>query len=163
MLSGLLLALAPPALRRVPVLRPFQVLAGETVPCLQLVVPRGAPLGASGYRSARLLLARHPVLLCGDPVPYPLAGLVPLLRRDFPLDVRERPSKARSSLWPLHPPRLWVFRRELRPLIRLLIALDTLVGGAPPDLDSDIRSSSSQRRDVTSCQYCILLAWAGVL
>jgi hypothetical protein len=62
-----------------------------------------------------------------------------------------------------HSARVRFFCRELCPLVSLLVAWDTLVGGAPSDLNGDVRPCSTQRCDVLLCQDCVLLTRAGIL
>jgi hypothetical protein len=84
----------------------------------------------------------------GDPALRPLSGFHPLLFRDLSLEVRER-----SGLWhqpssialrlpqPLRTARVRFFRCQLRPLIRLFISRDPLMGRTPSDLNFDLRSA----------------------
>ena len=60
---------APPAPRGGPAPRPMEVLPGQAVPRLDLVEPRGKPLGASCNRAIRLLAFRHSVFRLGGPPP----------------------------------------------------------------------------------------------
>jgi len=53
--------------------------------------------------------------------------------------------------------------RNLHPFISLLVAGDSLMGGAPPDLDGDARPCLPQRSDVLSCLKCVLLAGARLI
>ena len=69
------------------------------MPRLELVEPRGEPIGAPCYRTIGLLTLRHPVLLLGGSAPRPLACLRPLLLRDFPLEVGERPRDGPVVAW----------------------------------------------------------------
>jgi hypothetical protein len=62
---------APAALGSWLILRPSQVLAREAVPGLQVVEPRGEPLGTSRHRLVGPLLAWHLVLLGGNPTASP--------------------------------------------------------------------------------------------
>jgi hypothetical protein len=59
--------------------RPFQLLARQAVPYLQLVdsEPRSEPLGTAGYRLVGLLLAWHSILLAGDSATSLTASLSP--------------------------------------------------------------------------------------
>ena len=106
----------------------------------------------------------------GGPAPSPLARLYPLLLRDLPLEVRKRPwERHRTSLVPVqvaqpfHPAGIRLRRRNLRPLIGLLIAGDSFVSRAPPNLDDDTWPSLAQRGDVLASLECVLLARAGLL
>ena len=78
----------PPALSSGPVLRLVEVLPRDAVTYLQLLKPRGEPLGAIGNRTVRLLPARRPVFLPGGPATSPPPSL-PLLLQVLPLEVRE--------------------------------------------------------------------------
>jgi len=137
-----------------------EILPGQAVPRLELVEPRGQPLGAPCYFAVRPLAFRHPVFSFGGPASCPLACLRPLLLRDFPLEVSER-----SWEWPrvFHTTGARLLCRQRRPLVGLLIAGYALVGRAPPDLDGDIRPVPSQRGDVLPRLDGILLSWAGVV
>jgi len=150
-LPSLVRAPAPPALRGRPILRSIEVLPGQTVPRLELVEPRGKPLGAPGYRAVRLLPFRHPVLCLGGPAPSPLARFCPLLLGDLPLEVGKRSwerqrtcSRPVRVTQPFHPAGVWLPRRNFRPLIRLLVAFHPFVSRAPSDLNDDSRPSAPQ-------------------
>ena len=67
-------ALAPPALGIGADLSPVQVLSCAGVSCLQLVVPRGEPLGAVGNRAIGFLALRHAVLRLRGPTSGPLTA-----------------------------------------------------------------------------------------
>jgi len=58
---------------------------------------------------------------------------------------------------------VWLLCRNLCPFISLLVAGDSLVGGAPPDLDGDTRPCLPQCSDVLSCLKCVLLAGAQLI
>jgi len=139
---------APPALGCRPGLCPVQVLPRAAVPRLQLVEPFGKPFGAPSHRTIGSLTRRHPVLLFGGPTSSPPPCLCPLLLGDLSLDACKRPGERhRALLWPVrvgepfqpfHPSGIQLFRRQLRPLVCLLIAFHALMCGAPPNLNDDV-------------------------
>ena len=121
--------LAPPALGSGAHLSPVQVLSSAGVPRIQLVEPRGEPLGAVGFYAIGLLALRHAAVCLGGVTPGPSTRLCLLLLRDFPLEVGERS-------WE-RPIGVWLPCRSLGPLVGLLVADDPFVGQAPPDLYGD--------------------------
>jgi hypothetical protein len=88
----------------------------------------------------------------------------------FPTSVEERRSSTaglhRPTLHPIrviqpfHPSRIRLLRRNLRPLVGLLIACNTRVGGAPPNLDNDARPCPPQRSYVLPRLERVLLSRA---
>jgi len=69
---------APPALGLGADLSPVQVLSCAGVSCLQLVEPRGKPLGAVGHHTIGFLAVRHVVLRLRGLASGPLMCLRPL-------------------------------------------------------------------------------------
>ena len=96
-LRGVLLrpgpVMAPPALSGGLVLRPFYVLAGGAVSCLQLVEARGKRFGTTGDLPIRPLLGRRLVLLAGDSASCLAPSFGPLLLRIFLHEVCQRPGR----------------------------------------------------------------------
>jgi len=150
---GLRSVSAPPALRGGSGLRPVEVLPGQAVPRLELVEPRGKPLGATRYRTIKPLALRQPVLLGVRPPANWRAS--PLLLHGFPLQVGDRPWD-RSLVASL-------LGRRLGPFARLLVLGDPFVGRAPPDLYGDVWLRPSQYRNMLPRLDGILLSWAGFI
>jgi len=149
-----------------------QVLSDARVTRFQQVKPRGEPFGASSDRAVRLLALRVPVFLLGGPAtrPRPPVCLDPFLLRNLTLEMGKESWKRHSPhLHPVkvaqafHPPGVWLLRRNLCPFVDLLIAGNSLVCWAPPDLDDNSRSSPPQRGDVLPCLDRVLLAGARLL
>ena len=137
------------------------------MPRLELVEPRGEPLGAVGHRAVLLLALRDAVLLFGGPAPSPLARFSPLLLGDLPLEVGEGTWERHHPCFcpvretpPFRPAGAWLLRRNLCPFVGLFVASYTLVGRAPSDLDDDTRPRLSQCGDVLPYLEGVLLSRA---
>ena len=124
--------------------------------------------GPTSHRAIGLLPLRHAVLRFGGPASSPLARLCPLLLRDLPLEVREGPWERHRPRFRLiqvaqlfHPACVWLLRRNLCPLVSLLVAGDPLVSRAPSDFDDDSRPGPVQRVDVLLRLEGALLPRAG--
>ena len=126
---------------------------GAGVPCLQLVLSRSESLGTPSSRAVRLMAFRHFVLLPGGPASGPSPCFHPFFLRNPPLEVCEgsqqwhwaylRPVRV---VQPFHPAGVWLPRRDLSPLVRLLVALNPFVSQAPSDLNDELglaRSSAA--------------------
>ena len=101
---------------------------------------------------------RHPVFRLGDPASSPLPCLSPLLLRNFSLEVCDG-----SREWHevLHPPGARLIRRNLLPIVPLLIAGYSLMSWAPPDLGGDVWPAPALRGDVLPRLDGVLLPWSG--
>jgi len=111
-----------------------QALSDPAIPRLQLVKPRGEPLGASSNCAVRPLAFRHPILYLRGPASRPL------LLHDLPLEVCKRPEERHRARFrsvrvfqPFHPAGVRLLRREFGPLVSLLVPRNPFVRWAPPD------------------------------
>ena len=97
-----------------------------------------------------------------------MPSLRPLFLRYIPLEIGEGPweegpprSRSAGLARPQHLGGALLRRRFFGPLVSLLVADDTLVGRAPPDLDGDARPGLAQRGDVLPSLESVVLPWAG--
>jgi len=145
----------------------MEVLPSQAVLCLQLVEPRGEPLGAPSHCAVRLMAFRHSVLHLGGPASSPLARLRPLLLGDPLREACKRPWEGHGSrldavriAQPFHPAGVWLLCHNLCPFVILFVAGDSPVGWAPLDLDDDAWPGSPQRSNVLFGLERVLLAGA---
>ena len=97
--SCLSLALAPPACRRIRVLRPFWVLPCAAVLCSELMGSLCQPFWPSRYRCILPQPFRHLVLLLLDPLLRPVPRLFPLFPGNLASDVGYGPGEGPAALF----------------------------------------------------------------
>ena len=146
--TGLSSVAAPQTLRGGPLFCPVQVQTRWEGPLLKLVKRGRMSLGAPGLHAVRPVAFWDPVLCLRGPTSSSQARFRRLLLGDLPLEVRKESREGHSPhfrpatvivIQPFHPAGIRLHRRDLRPLVGLLIASDALLSRTPPDLDGNAR------------------------